>query len=80
MLESSKLFGEIFCLDVIFDFTRNDFKSKKYAVYKAIYIINCRFFKSLDNFNIVYLKSTLKKLLACPYISNDDKTKIKIIY
>ena len=78
MPKSSKLFGEIFCLDVIFDFTKNDFKSKKYAVYKAIYIKNCKFFKSLDKFNIDYLKSTLKKLLSCPYINNDDKTKIKI--
>jgi glycosyltransferase involved in cell wall biosynthesis len=78
MSASSKLFGEIFFLDVIFDFTKNDFKSKKYAVYKAIYIKNCRFFKSLDKINIEYLKLTLKKLLSCPYISNDDKTKIKI--
>ena len=78
MPKSSKLFGEIFFLDVIFDFTKNDFKSKKYAVYRAIYIRNCRFFKSLNKINIDYLKSTLKKLLICPYISNNDKTKIKI--
>lgn len=78
MPKSSKLFGEIFGLDVIFDFTKNDFKSKKYAVYKAISIKNCKFFKSLNKFNIDYLKSTLKKLLSCPYINNDDKIKIKI--
>jgi hypothetical protein len=78
MPTSSKLFGEIFFLDVIFDFTKNDLKSKKYAVYKAIDISNCRFFKSLNKINIDYLKSTLKKLLSCPYINNDDKTKIKI--
>ena len=80
MPTSSKLFGEIFFLDVIFDFTKNDLKSKKYAVYKAIDISNCRFFKSLNKINIDYLKSTLKKLLSCPYINNDDKTKIKIIF
>ena len=80
MSASSKLFGEIFCLDVIFDFTKNDFKSKKYAVYKAIYIRNCKIFKSLDKININYLKATLKKLLSCPYISIDDKTKIKIYF
>lgn len=77
MPESHKLFGTIFLLDVIFDFTKNDFKSKKYAVYMAIIIKNCTLFKSLNNININYLKLTLKKLLSCPYISNDDKTKIK---
>jgi hypothetical protein len=63
MPTSHKLFGEIFFLDIIFDFTKNDFKSKKYAVYKAIYIKKCRFFKSLDNVNKSYLKLILKKLL-----------------
>ena len=78
MPKSHKLFGEIFFLDVIFDFTKNDFKSKKFAVYKAIYIRNCRFYKSLNNFNKNYLKITLTKLLSCPYIRNNDKKKIKI--
>lgn len=80
MPTSTKLFGEIFFLDAIFDFTKNDFKSKKYAVYKAINIKNSRFFKSLNKINKDYLKSTLKKLLSCPYINNDDKTKIKIYF
>ena len=75
---SAKLFGEIFFLDAIFDFSKNDFESKKYAVYKAMYIRNTSFYKSLDKINIEYLKSTLKKLLSCPYINNDDKAKIKI--
>jgi len=73
-----KLFGEIFLLDVIFDFTENNFKSKKFAFYKAIKLKKSRFFKSLNQINISYLKLTLKKLLFCPYISNKNKKILKI--
>jgi glycosyltransferase involved in cell wall biosynthesis len=48
MPKSHKLFGEILFLDVIFDFTKNDFKSKKFAVYKAINIRNGKYYKSLN--------------------------------
>ena len=43
-----KLFGKLFLLEVIFDFTKNDFKNKKFAVYKAIEIRNSTFFKYLN--------------------------------
>jgi glycosyltransferase involved in cell wall biosynthesis len=53
MPESHILLGEIFFLDIIFDFTENNFKSKKYAVYKACYIKNLLNSKSLlTNFYI----------------------------
>ena len=80
MPKSHKLFGELFFLDVIFDFTKNDFKSKKFVIYKAIYIRNCRYFKSLNGINIKYLKQILKKILSCPYISKEDKIKLNIIF
>ena len=80
MPNSHKLFGEIFFLDVIFDFTKNDFTSKKFAVYQAIKLRNCKFFESRNEINISYLKITLKKLLSCPYINNSDKINLKIIF
>ena len=80
MPTSHKLFGEIFFLDVIFDFTQNDFKSKKFAVYQAISLRNSKFYESLNEFNIRYLKKTLKKLLSCSYIINSDKIKLKNIF
>jgi hypothetical protein len=57
MPESYILLGEIFFLDIIFDFIENNFKSKKYAVYKAIYIKNLLNFKSLNknNYNFYML-------------------------
>jgi hypothetical protein len=77
---SYKLFGETFFLDVIFDFTYNDSKSKKFAVYQAIHIRYSKFFKSLNEINIRYLQKTLNKLLSCPYINNKDKKILKIIF
>jgi len=78
MPHSHKLFGEIFLLDVIFDFSNNDFKSKKFAVYQAIYIRNCEFFIFLNEINKKFLKNTLKKLLSCPFIKKKDKKLLKI--
>jgi glycosyltransferase involved in cell wall biosynthesis len=78
MPKSHKLFGEIFFLDVIFDFTNNNYKSKKFAVYQAMHIRNCIYFKSLDKINVKYLTKTLKKLLSCPFINKRDKTQLII--
>ena len=76
--ESHKLFAEIFFLDIIFEFTKNDYKSKKFAVYKAFNLRKCHYFKSLNEINIKFLKLTLKRLLSCPYINFGDKAKLKI--
>ena len=78
--DSHKLFANIFLLDVIFDFSKNDFKSKKFAFYMAIIIRKSKFFNSFNEINKIYLKLTLKKLISCPYINNEDKTKLKIIF
>jgi glycosyltransferase involved in cell wall biosynthesis len=80
MPNSHKLFGDIFFLDVIFDFSKNNFESKKFAVYKAINIKNGIYFSSLDKNNLIFLKFVLKKLLSCQYISNEDKIILKIIF
>ena len=77
---SHKLFAEIFFLNVIFDYTKNDFKSKKFAFFMAIKIRNGKYFQSLNKINKRYLKHTLKKLLSCPFINNKDKIKLKINY
>ena len=78
MSNTHKLFGKLFLLDIIFDFSKNDFKIKKFAVYKAIGIRNSPFFKYLNKINIKYLKLILRKLLSCPYINNKDKIILKI--
>jgi glycosyltransferase involved in cell wall biosynthesis len=75
---SHKLFAEIFFLDILLEFTKNDYKSKKFAVYRAFNLRKCPYFKSLSAINIKFLKLTLKKLLSCSYINFDDKVKLKI--
>ena len=83
-----KLFGEILSLDVFFDFSKNDFESKKFVIYQAIKIRKSSFIKSLNNnkYNektmviIHYLKHTLKKIISCSYINKKDKVKLTISF
>jgi glycosyltransferase involved in cell wall biosynthesis len=63
----NKLFGEIFLLDVLFDFSKNDFKNKKYVIIKSLELLkNDLFEKGITNLknkeyiNILIL-STIKR-------------------
>ena len=80
MPKSIMLFGEIFLSDIIFDFTKNDFKSKKFAFYKSLQIKKSILFKALNKNNKYFLIRLLKKILSCQYINNKDKKKIKKEY
>ena len=62
MPKSHKLFGQIFFLNIIFNFSENNFKSKKYTIYRAIFIRNDKFFFFfLNKINRKYLKISSKK-------------------
>jgi len=71
-----KLFAEIFLLDIIFDFSKNNEENKKYAVFKALEISKNNI-TILSLKDLLYLKSILMKLLKCKYINNDNKLLIK---
>jgi glycosyltransferase involved in cell wall biosynthesis len=73
----SKTFGEIYLLDILFDFSRNNFETKKYIVDKALEIKNYEFFKIKNETNKNYMKIVLEKMMKCKYISNEDKYKLK---
>lgn len=73
----NKTFGEIYLLDILFDFSRNDFKTKKYIADKALEIKNYEFFEIKNEKNKNYLKIVLDKLMNCKYINNEDKYKLK---
>lgn len=62
-----KLYTEIFLLDIIFDFSKNNEKNKKYAVYKALEIANNNIY-ILNLKEQMYLKYIIKKLLKSKYI------------
>lgn len=74
-----RIFCDIFLLDIIIDFSKNNKEYKRYAVYKALKMkkknINVLSLKSKR-----YLKSILKKLINCKYINNEDKILIKKKY
>ena len=77
LVEDIRLFGEIFLLDIIFDFSKNNI-AKNYAVLGAFYVkrkhkIN----KFVNSTNLIYFKSVLNKFLIDPLITIYNKYKIK---
>ena len=73
-----RMFGEIFLLDIIFDFSKNIYK--KFVIYKLIEIRKMKFF-TLSNKKIKkYLKVVIKKIMNCNYIKEKSKIKIKNLY
>ena len=71
-----KIFSEILLLDIIFDFSKNNKESKKFAVYKALQISK-KNISILSLKNKLYLKSIIIKLIKCEYINDNDKILIK---
>ena len=74
--EDNKFFGEIFLLDIMFDFSKNDFKAKKISVFKSLEIKN-NFVHLFNGKNSNYFKNVLKKIINSKYISLEDKNIIK---
>ena len=72
----NKTFGEIFLMDIIFDFSKNDFETKKLLVEKILEINNYDFFYIKNEKNLNFLIKFLKKIILCKYITKNDKYKI----
>jgi len=72
-----KIYGNLFFLDAIFDFSHENYKGKKYSVEMATKRIFININKISDGRNCRYLKAILNKMLACKYISLEDKEVIK---
>ena len=71
-------YGELFFLDVIFDFTENNFNGKKFAMGKAKDVKYDRFYSLKNKRNHEFLKAIIKKMLNCKFISDEDKNQLKI--
>jgi len=76
------LFSKLFFLDLLFDFTGNNPKEKKYVIDNMILIKNLISSKNItfNKRNKKYLKKFLKKVFKCPHISKKDKKYIKSIF
>ena len=71
--EDSKIYGEIFLIDTIFDFSKGNI-SKNCVV---DLVLNKPYFQSTKSKkNILYLKTLLNKILNCKYITKSNKERI----
>ena len=59
----TKTFGEIFLLNILFDFSKNDYQTKKLVVDKALKIKNYDFFHINNKKNLNFLLKVLKKII-----------------
>jgi glycosyltransferase involved in cell wall biosynthesis len=73
-------YGELFLFDVIFDFTENNIKGKKFAFEKAKDLKIDSLYSLKDKRNYEFLKAIIKKMLNCKFISNKDKNQLKIMF
>ena len=80
MKGNQKTFGEIFLIDIVFDFTRNN-SDKNYAAYQAIDSTKRDFFNVTYNEEYKnYITSVLKKIYQSEYITDDNKEKVRERY
>ena len=71
-----KRYGELFFLDIVFDFSLDDFKGKKYSVIMLQRMIIKKIHNFYNEKNVKFLKAILKKMLDSQYISFADKENI----
>ena len=76
-----KIFGELFLLDIIFDFSGNNIEEKNLLIDQALYIYKgYKINRYINNTNSNYLKSIIKKIFNCKYTSKLNKRKIKKLF
>ena len=68
------LFSNIYLLDILIDFLKNDEKSKIFAVYQALKFKQNELITNKKA--SVYLKGVLKKIFDCKFINKKDKMKL----
>ena len=74
---NNKLYGELFFLDIMFDFSKNN--SDKNLVINYSFFIKKKYKLNqyINDTNNNYFKSILHKIVNCPLITNKNKKKIK---
>ena len=81
---NSKIFGDIFFLDIIFDFSKNNTEDKNLIIGQALYIhykySKYNITKLHNNTNSYYLKLVLNKIINCKYLNKLNKRKLKRLF
>jgi glycosyltransferase involved in cell wall biosynthesis len=75
--QDHKMFAEIYLLDIIIDFLKENQIFKKLAVLKAYDILYKIKMYKLNEVNKNFLKLILQKIFNCKYIRKNDKIKVK---
>lgn len=71
------LFSKLFYLDILIDFTNNDFKEKEYVIYNLYLLKNIFLSKiNLNTYNKNFLKLILNKIYKNKFITNSNKKNI----
>ena len=77
----TKIFGEIFFLELIYDFSRNNTDDKNFIIGQAFYIYNRYNIRKFNNTsNCYYLKFVLNKIMNCSYLCKLNRRKIKKVF
>ena len=78
---NTKIYGEIFFLDILYDFSQNNTKVKNHIIGQIFYIYKrYKFYSFNSGANCIYLKSVLYKIINCKYINKLNIRKIKKIF
>ena len=78
---NTKIYGEIFFLDILFDFCKNNTEVKNHIIGQVFYIYKRYKINSFNNdTNCIYLKSVLYKIINCTYITKLNIRKIKKLF
>ena len=78
--ENSKIFGELFFLDIMLDFSKNITEEKNFVIEQAFYIKNRYNLAIINDSNFFYLKYILNKIINSKYIKKFNKRKIKKLF
>lgn len=80
----SKIFGDVFFLDIIFDFSRNNTEDKNLIIGQALYILykykKYNITKFNTDINSIYFKSVLNKIFHYKYLNKLNKRKLKGLF
>jgi glycosyltransferase involved in cell wall biosynthesis len=77
--ENHRIISQIYLIDILIDYLKNDYKTKIYAV-PLLNNIDCNKMKILNNKQKIFFKSVLIKFINCKYITKENKIKIKRKY
>jgi glycosyltransferase involved in cell wall biosynthesis len=77
----SKIFGEIFFLDILFNFSNNNNEEKNLIIGQIFYIYKrYKYFKFNNDINSNLLKHILNKIINCGFLNKNNRRKIKKIF